>query len=188
VSVLQKNKKVAAGIGVAAAAAAVLALGAGTYAAFSDTEAGPGGTLAAGTLTLDVTSNAEATTEVFSAENIAPGYTSSPRVVTIANTGTVNGTLSATATVTENTGGDLDDQLLASGNCTGSTVVNFTNLPVRGLGSGFNGLPLPAGATTVCTFSFTFPDRPDNNLAQGDKVEIASTFTLTQASTTSDDS
>lgn len=185
-TILQKNKKVAAGIGVAAAAAAVLAVGAGTYAAFTDTEAGPGGTLAAGTLSLDVASSPAATTEVFSAGDIAPGYTSGPRTVTVRNSGTVDGTLSATATVGENLGGDLDSQLRVSGNCTDSAV-GFADQPVSILATGFSGVSLPAGESTTCTFTFAFPHRADNNDAQGDTVSINSTFTLTQATTTSGD-
>ena len=53
-SILQRNKKLTVGLGIAAVVVAVAAIGAGTYAAFSDTETGPGGTATAGTLDLEV--------------------------------------------------------------------------------------------------------------------------------------
>ncbi|MBW0117377.1 TasA family protein [Pseudonocardia abyssalis] len=177
-SILQRNKKLAAGIGVAAVAAAAVALGAGTYAAFTDTETGPGGTLAAGTLNLDIASTPTATTQLFSASNIAPGYDSGPLVFTLTNTGSIDGTLRGDATVEENTGGDLDRELRVSGNCPG-TASNFADQPVSILLTGFNA-DLDAGQTVTCTFRFTFPDGPNNNDAQGDTVTIASTFVLTQ--------
>ncbi|WP_218591715.1 TasA family protein [Pseudonocardia oceani] len=180
-SILQKNKKLAAGIGVAAVAAAALALGAGTYAAFSDTEAGPGGTLAAGTLTLDITGSPTATTQLFSASNIAPGYDSGPLIFTIENTGTIDGTVRGDATVTENAGGELDKQLRVSGNCPG-TPSNFSNQPVSILTTGFNA-EIDAGDSVVCTFRFTFPHAVNNNDAQGDSVTIDSLFSITQRTT-----
>ncbi|MBW0117376.1 TasA family protein [Pseudonocardia abyssalis] len=178
-SILQKNKKLAAGIGVAAVAAAAIALGAGTYAAFTDTEAGPGGTLAAGTLNLDVTTNGSSTIELFSADNIAPGYVSPARTFTIKNSGTINGVLNGSSTVTENTGGDLDSQLFVSGSCTGTPT--FNNVPVTALATTFSNVPLNAGASANCSLVFSFPDALNNNLAQGDKVVITSTLNLTQA-------
>lgn len=90
-SVLQKNKKVAAGIGVAAAAAAVLALGAGTYAAFSDTENVPETTLAAGTLDLTV-GGPSVTTSGADLRDLAPGE-SITVAYTVDNAGTIDGNL-----------------------------------------------------------------------------------------------
>ena len=177
-SILQKNKKLAAGIGVAAVAAAAIALGAGTYAAFTDTEAGPGGTLAAGTLNLDVTSNPAGTLQLFSASNIAPGYDSGDLVFTLTNTGSINGTVTGNGDVTENDGGNLDQQLLVSGNCP-DTPTQFVNQPVSILTTGFNA-QINAGRSVVCTFRFTFPHRADNNDAQGDSVTITSSFEMTQ--------
>ena len=52
---------------------ALSAIGTGTYAAFLDTEKGPGGTTASGTL--DLTIGSTGTAQLFSATNIAPGYT-----------------------------------------------------------------------------------------------------------------
>lgn len=180
-SILQKNKKLAAGIGVAAVAAAAVALGAGTYAAFTDTEAGPGGTLAAGTLNLDVSSNPAGTLQLFSASNIAPGYDSGPLVFTLTNTGSINGTVTGNGVVSENAGGNLDEQLLVSGSCPG-TPSQFTDRTVDILTTGFNA-QIDAGQSVVCTFRFTFPDRPDNNDAQGDSVTITSSFSMTQRTT-----
>lgn len=183
-SVLQKNKKVAAGIGVAAVAAAALALGAGTYASFSDTATGPGGTLAAGTLGLSVTSNPSDVTEIFSASNIAPGYTSGTRTLTIANTGNIDGKLTGTLNVTGGT--NLRNQIFVTGACPGgltipaNTTVAALVAPATGfLGTGVN---LAGGATGTCTFEFTFRDLgAANNAAQGETIVVSSNLTLTQA-------
>lgn len=100
-TVLQQNKKLAAGIGVAAAAAAVLAVGAGTYASFVDTETAPGTTFAAGTLDLTVGAPTAAPPVVLT--NLAPGSTQAISVP-IDNVGSVDGILSASYAVegTEN--------------------------------------------------------------------------------------
>lgn len=91
-AVLQNtNKKKAAAIGVAAIAAATLALGAGTYAAFSDTETGPEATFAAGTL--DLTVGGVATTSPTSLTNVAPGSVI-PLTFQVDNVGSIDGTLS----------------------------------------------------------------------------------------------
>lgn len=182
-SVLQKNKKVAAGVGITAVAAAALALGAGTFAAFTDTEAGPGGTLAAGTLNLDVTSVPAGATTVFSASNIAPGYTSGPRSVTIANTGNIDGKLTGTLSVTG--GPDLDDQIEVTGGCPGGlTIPAGTSLAeLAGPAGAFlaAGVTLDGGQTVTCNFSFTFVSNTDNNAAQGESVVVTSNLVLTQA-------
>ncbi|QJY46355.1 TasA family protein [Pseudonocardia broussonetiae] len=184
-SVLQKNKKLAAGIGVAAVAAAALALGAGTYASFSDTATGPGGTLAAGTLNLSVTSNPAGVTEIFYASNIAPGYKSGVRSITIANTGNIDGVLTGTLSVTG--GPDLDDQISVTGGCPGgltvppgSTVASLAGPAGQFLG---NGVALNGGDTATCTFEFEFKNLPGtaNNAAQGESVVVTSNLTLTQA-------
>ncbi|MBW0091055.1 hypothetical protein I4I73_17215 [Pseudonocardia sp. KRD-184] len=185
-SVLQKNKKVAAGVGVAAVAAAALALGAGTYASFSDTEAGPGGTLAAGTLTLDITSNPSGVTEIFSASGIAPGYTSGTRTITIKNSGNIDGKLTGTLSVTG--GPDLDDQIGITGNCgnlnvpPGATLASLSGPAGNFLSSG---VALNGGQTVTCSFQFTFKELADetNNLAQGESVVVTSNLTLTQDET-----
>ena len=183
-SVLQKNKKLAAGIGVAAVAAAALALGAGTYASFSDTEAGPGGTLSSGTLNLSVTSSPAGATQIFSASNIAPGYTSGSRSITIANTGNIDGTLTGSLSV--DGGPDLRNQIQVTGGCPGvpavaaGTTVADLIAPANGfLGAG---VPLNGGQTVTCNFTFTFvDDNAINNAAQGETIVVTSNLLLTQA-------
>jgi predicted ribosomally synthesized peptide with SipW-like signal peptide len=193
-SVLPKNKKVTVGIGIAAAAAALIALGGGTYAAFSDTETGPGGTLAAGTLDLEVGST-PTTTPLFTATGIAPGYTSGDYTITYKNAGTIDGTLSLALGVAnaENlcvepevgldsscgpTEGELGQALVITVNGPGG--LNYTG-PLNGLAGG----PTPfgtvaAGQSAQYTVSYTLPVGVGNEV-QSDGVAVTTTATLNQA-------
>lgn len=72
-SILQ-NKRFRVGAGIAAVVLAVAAIGAGTYAAFVDTETGPSGTVAAGTL--DLTVGSTGTLELI---NVSTSRPASPR-------------------------------------------------------------------------------------------------------------
>ncbi|MHA6792589.1 TasA family protein [Pseudonocardia bannensis] len=200
-SILQKNKKVAAGIGVTALAAATIALGTGTYAAFQDTEVGPGGTLAAGTLDLVV--GGTGTETLFSATNVQPGQAVPQKTLTITNSGSVNGSLSGIVTIdgsdtscTEpeqaevgnacSPNGNLQDQLIVTvkgeGLPTQGVTVplpELTSFPLPGA------LPLDAGATATYTFDFLLPHLPGtaNNKVQSDSLTISTTLNLTQAPT-----
>lgn len=200
-SVLQ-NKRVRTGIGIAAVVLAAAALGAGTYAAFLDTETGPGGSVTAGTL--DLTVGSTGTTELFKASNIAPGYSQST-VLTLRNTGSLPGTLTsalrvvgADVTCTEpeseaenrpagscNPAGDLQNQMTVSvlrgpGVTTATTpvpVAQFTTagLPAAGV--------VAAGGSTEYELLFALPNLAGtvNNIVQGDSLTLGSDFTLTQS-------
>lgn len=179
-----KNKKQAAGIGVAALAVAALALGTGTYAAFQDTETGPGGTLAAGTLELNVTTDPAGAVPLFKAEKIAPGYKSpKPMTVTVANSGTIDGVLTADLVATPNTGGGLQKYLTVEGSCTSPAgTQTFGATPITAIPQVIKNVPLKGGEKVSCNFTFAFPDNGgDQNDAQGDKVDFSSKFTLKQA-------
>src|ERR1700710_2368043 len=196
-SILQ-SKKVRIGIGVAVVVLALAALGTGTYAAFSDTEQGPGGSTASGTL--DLTVGSTGTTQLFSASNIAPGYTQDV-VFTLKNVGSLPGTLTSTLKVTGadvtctepeleaegnttscNAAGDLQNQMTVSvtkapGLTAATTAVPMatfatTGLPVGGV--------IAAGGTAEYDLHFAFPDLSGttNNKAQGDSVTLSSNFLL----------
>lgn len=75
-------------IGGAAAAA-----GAGTFAAFSDTESSTGNTITAGTLNLELNPNTSGTTSI-TLSNIAPGD-SGYLAIELGNTGSIDGNLSS---------------------------------------------------------------------------------------------
>jgi spore coat-associated protein N len=194
-SILQ-NTRFRIGAGVAAVVLAVAAISAGTYAAFTDTEAGPGGTIASGTLDLEVGA-APGTVSLFSASNIKPGF-SQDVTFRVTNSGSVPGTLSSTLLMTgadvtcteperEAEGGscaavgDLQEQMTVA-------VVAGPGGPVAAAPVGLfvsTGLPSPgtlaAGATETYTLRFALPDLTTNNRVQGDSVTITSTFNLVQA-------
>lgn len=190
-SILTRNKKVAAGVGVAAAAAAAIALGTGTYAAFTATATGPSGTLAAGTMSLQVNGGA-GTANLFDssatfANGMFPGQTFI-KDVTFKNVSEVPATLSGSEVLSGLSGGldgaeHLRDEMTQSSHCVSSvsTVDSAAALlrDVNGsvVGSGF---VIPKNETATCTFSFALPAGADNAV-QGDAIKVDSTFTLTQS-------
>jgi spore coat-associated protein N len=191
-SIIQRNKKVAAGIGIAAAAAAAIALGTGTFAAFTATAAGPGGTLAAGTMVLEVGGSASAL--LFNDTGIYPTQVIPAKVVTFKNNSPVPATLSGVLSLSGATdggtnGAQLQNELTMASSCTvasgpatttPATIISSVGGAVVSGAVAGSPLELPAGATATCTFTFNLPDRPDNDLVQGDGVIVASNFTLTQ--------
>jgi spore coat-associated protein N len=195
-----QNTRFRIAIGIAAIVLAAAAIGAGTYAAFSDTETGPDGTLASGTLDL-VVGAAPGTVNLFSASNIKPGF-SQDVTFTVSNTGTLPGTLTSRLTAV---GADVtctEPEYVAEGVAAGACAAggNLQEQMTVAVVAGPNGavaaapmsqflttgLPLPgtlgAGATTTYTLRFALPDLPGttNNKAQGDSLNLTSTFDLVQ--------
>jgi spore coat-associated protein N len=199
-TILQNTRfRVAAGI--AAVVLAVAAIGAGTYAAFNDTESGPDGAIASGTLDL-VVGAAPGTVNLFSATNIKPGFTQDV-TFQVGNTGSIPGTLTSTMLMT---GADVTctepeyaAEGVGAGACAalGNLQEQMTVAVVAGPNGAVaaaplsqfvtSGLPLPGtlapGASTTYTLRFAFPDLAGttNNRAQGDSINITSTFNLVQA-------
>jgi spore coat-associated protein N len=188
-----RKRKVLVAVGLVAVVLAAAAIGAGTYAAFSDTETGPGGTVAAGTLDLVV--GGTGTTELFNASNIVPGYTKDIPF-TVKNDGTTPGTLSATLAVTGDdgtcvepeqaaggctSGGNLQDQMTVSV-VSGPTGVAATGpVLLKDVKGTSLGTPrLGAGESGTYTLRFTLPTSADNKV-QSDSVTVSSTFNLDQS-------
>jgi spore coat-associated protein N len=195
-----QNTRFRIAIGIAAVVLAAAAIGAGTYAAFSDTETGPDGTLASGTLDL-VVGAAPGTVNLFSASNIKPGF-SQDVTFTVSNTGTLPGTLTSKLTAV---GADVtctEPEYVAEGVAAGACApggnlqeqmtVQVVNGPNGGVAAApmsqflTTGLPLPgtlgAGATATYTLRFALTDLSGttNNKAQGDSINLTSTFDLVQ--------
>jgi spore coat-associated protein N len=198
-----QNRKVRIGLGVAAVVLALAAIGTGTYAAFLDTEKGPGGSTASGTL--DLTVGSTGTTQLFSATNIAPGY-SQDVTISLKNAGSLPGSLTSKLTVSgadvsctepeaEAEGvaagacsktGDLQNQMTVVVTKTvGSAVTSTGSMTVAQLAT--TGLPgagvMNPGASVDYTLKFVFPDvaGTENNKAQGDSLTLSSDFLLTQS-------
>jgi spore coat-associated protein N len=190
VSILTRNKKVAVGVGIAAAAAAAIALGTGTYAAFTATAVGPSGTLAAGTMVLQV-NGGNGTANLFDTvgdfpNGMYPGQTFT-KDVTFKNISDVPATLSGSEVLTGISGGPdgnehLRDEMQQSSHCTSSTsAINAGPALLRDVNGGVvgAGFTIPRNETGTCTFTFTLPATADNAV-QGDAIKVDSTFTLTQ--------
>jgi len=198
-----QNRNVRVGLGIAVVVLALAAIATGTYAAFLDTEKGPGGTTASGTL--DLTVGSTGTTQLFSATNIAPGYTQDV-TLSLKNAGSLPGTLTSTIKVS---GADVtctepeaDAEGVAAGACnrTGDLQNQMTVTVTKGTGSTATttgavsvaqlvatGLPAAGvvnpGTTVDYTLHFAFPDLTgtENNKAQGDSLTLSSDFLLTQS-------
>lgn len=180
----------AVGGGVAAIAVAALALGGGTYATFSSAHAGPSGTLAAGTLTLDV--GGFATTNLFDAA-IAPGQVVQ-RSVTITNAGSVSGRLTEQYLMVGSENGCTPSET-AAGGCSardgnlqepdqlqvsrdGSTYVPVSAMTAR---DWMPAVTLGPGGSVEQHFWFKLPDNAHNNRVQSDLLRIQSVVTLNQS-------
>ncbi|MBC8091843.1 MAG: hypothetical protein H7Y15_07885 [Pseudonocardia sp.] len=197
-----QNKKTRIGIGIAAIVLAAAGIGAGTYAAFIDTETGPGGTVTAGTL--DLTVGSTGTVELFAAQNIQPGF-SQNATITLRNAGSLPGSLTSTLQVmgadVTCTEPEAEAEGVAAGACapTGNLQNQMTVSVLRGPGVSTPtapvtvaqfataGLPptgvLAAGATTDYELQFVLPNLPGvvNNIVQGDRITVSSNFVLTQS-------
>jgi predicted ribosomally synthesized peptide with SipW-like signal peptide len=188
-TVLQKNKKLAAGIGVAAAAAAVLAVGAGTYASFVDTENAPTSTYAAGTLNLEV--GGSATTNDITFENVAPGFNRTEKI-TFRNTGTVDGTLSLAFSFTSSENGCAEPENEVPANCTATgNLQNALVVAVNGnrvgtvaqLAAGGAVQPVALNAGKDATFDITVSVDKNTvgNEIMTDQVALSAVATLNQS-------
>lgn len=186
-SILQKNKKLAAGIGVAAVAAAALALGAGTYAAFIDTEAVPANTFAAGSLNLVL--GGEVTAAPFEYSNLKPG-SERTQTITIDNTGTLDGTLSFSLAVTgaENSCEEPETDIESTPCDTDSELTEVLEISVNGAAfvpltsiSPIDAGPLTAaGGATSYPITVRVPAGAGNDIMT-DSTTITATATLTQS-------
>jgi predicted ribosomally synthesized peptide with SipW-like signal peptide len=186
-TVLQKNKKLAAGIGVAAAAAAVLAVGAGTYASFSDTESIPQTTFAAGNLDLQV--GGTVTTDPLKFENFVPGDKAT-RTIVLTNAGSIAGNLSVKFTVNGTEGGCVEPETDVETTCDGGSelleqlLVKVNGQDYGSLGTlGTNGIPtggtLAAGAKQDFTIVVELPKGAKNDVMT-DTAAVTAELTLVQ--------
>ena len=187
-SVLQKNKKLAAGVGVAAAAAAVLAVGAGTYASFVDTEDVPQTTLAAGTLDLtvggpSVVSSPATLNDLKPGQRVTVEYTAD-------NTGTVDGTLSMNFTTSGADNSCAEPEADATNGCNlpAGNLIDVLQFEVAGGPSGkvvnFDDQQIPLGDLPGLpgpkTFKVTFIVPDVGNEIMTDSATIQGELTLTQ--------
>ena len=195
-----QNTRFRLAVGIAAVVLAVAAIGAGTYAAFSDTESGPDGTIAAGTLDL-VVGATPGTVNLFAASNIKPGF-SQDVTFNVSNTGSLPGSLTSSLMMTGTDGTCTEPEYVAEGVNAGACAAagnlqeQMTVAVVAGPGGAAaavplsqfmtGGLPLPgtlaAGGNTTYTLRFALPDLAGtvNNRVQGDTIAITSTFNLVQ--------
>lgn len=176
-------------VGIAAAAA-----GAGTFAAFSDTESSTNNQVSAGTLNLTVDGGNTAV-EAVSINDAVPGDSGSG-TLTLENTGNVDGTLdvsisniasqengtnepeSEAGDAGSSDGVELENELTVTISLAGTQLVSDT---VNNLSTGTVGTQaLNAGSSADLDLSYSV-DSDAGNLIQSDSVTVDLSFTLTQA-------
>ncbi|MGH3872149.1 MAG: TasA family protein [Pseudonocardiaceae bacterium] len=191
---IQTKKKSTVGIAIAAVGAAAITLGAGTFAFFSSTVAGPDTTAAAGTVVLTGTN-----TGSFNLTGLVPGGASTTNTLsyTVGGSGT---SLSLALAVTSTENGCNGDELTYDADCaslaSGGDLSGLLRVAVtKSVNDGaaapvysgaVSGLPainntsgLAVGNTVVYTFVYSFPDGgAGDNAAQGDGSSVAATATL----------
>jgi predicted ribosomally synthesized peptide with SipW-like signal peptide len=172
--------------GILTVGGASAAAGAGTMAAFSDSESSSNNTVQAGTLNLTL-DGTDQTVTFLDASDIVPGDSGSGDV-DLANTGSIDSTLEIeiadirSLDKNGNSGGDLDDYLEVQPVLAGEDAFSSPTL-VDSLSTGqvlFSGKTLSSGATKTFRLDWSLPDTGGINKAKGNSVELDLTFRLTQ--------
>jgi len=181
-------------LGVAAAAA-----GAGTYAAFSDTEQSNGNQVSAGTLDLTF-GGSDGPVEAVSISNAVPGA-SDTGTLTLSNDGSVNGTLDiGVASISSSSGDNPESEGQTSSEDTGAALEEAVDLTVTlepgsdsttvydgtvadlSTGTLQSGLSLNSGTSKDLEIQYSVNPKTgqDDNHLQGDTLTVNFDFTLTQ--------
>jgi predicted ribosomally synthesized peptide with SipW-like signal peptide len=190
----KRRKKGVIAVGIAAGAAALVAIGAGTYAAFTDVENTQAGTIEAGTL--DLTVGGSGSGVLLAAENIKPGDTGN-NSLTFHNGGTVPGTLAITYQAVGDENGCNEPETAANG-ChePNGDLLNTLNVTVTSSNGGsetgtlgeFAAAPgeladlgtVQGGGDVTVTVAYEVPDTAGNEI-QSDGITLSASATLTQA-------
>jgi len=180
--------------GVVTIGAAAAAAGAGTFAAFNDTESSNNNSVSAGTLDLTV-DGSSSPVSVLSVSDAVPSGSGTGSAITLANGGSVDGTLDISVAAIdssengtddpegsdpdEGTGVELEDALTITVSLGGTNVFSDT---VASMSTGqtiVSGQALNANTSTDFNLSYSISDA--GNEIQSDSVSIDFDFTLTQA-------
>ena len=191
------KRKIAIGL-IAVAIVAVFTSGA-IYAYFNDTESSSGNSFTAGTLDLTVNGQNPWAQTVFSASNLAPGA-SGVSTMTLANSGSVGGTLTGTILNLNDAPGTTPEpeptpdhgelsanmQITVWVDANHNGVIDGTETAIySGLLSGANNSApwalgtLAGGATTYVSISYLIPTTV-GNVIMGDICTFTIEYTLTQ--------
>lgn len=180
--------------GIATIGAAAAAAGAGTFAAFSDTESSTGNQVSAGTLDLTVDGSDQDVT-VLTASNVVPNGSGSGTAITLENAGSVDGLLDinvsniasnengtdgpeASASA-EGTGVELEDELTITVTLDGSSVFSDTVANLTNGQTIVSDQTLNASSSTDFNLNYSVTDA--GNEIQSDSVTLDFSFVLNQA-------
>lgn len=190
-----KNKKVTAGVGIVAATGAVIALGAGTFAAFSASADGPTTTVAAGVLEFGASQF-----EPADLGPLAPGESATTEL-TYTNGGSIAGDMtvgiSEIVDIENGCNGDepdSDSDCNASGaegdlsgklDLVATDITNNTEVysgPLTDVDGSTAPVEVGPGESVTFELEFTFTEGGDSdNAAQGDSVQLTTEARLEQA-------
>ena len=182
--------------GLAAVGLGSAAAGAGTMAAFSDSESSTGNSVQAGTLDLTL-DGASQTVTFLDTTGVKPGDTGSGSVE-LGNTGSVSGTVTVTVDAIRSTengyygkengqdgsqnDGELDEFLSTTATVGSQTAWSNTRVVDLNVGQEYTtGATIGPNSTKTFTLDWQFVDEQGVNLAQSDGVELDLTFRLEQS-------
>ncbi|WP_415382388.1 TasA family protein [Halosimplex sp. TS25] len=180
--------------GIVTVGAAAAAAGAGTFAAFSDTESSNDNSVSAGTLDLTVNSGSDPVT-VLSVTDAVPNGSGSGDAITLANAGSVDGTLDISVAAIDSSengtpdpegsapdegqGVELEDALTITVTLGGNDEFTDTIGDLSADQTIVSGQTLNAGGSTDFNLSYSISDA--GNEIQTDSVSLDFDFTLNQA-------
>lgn len=183
--------------GVLAVGTASAAAGAGTMAAFSDTESSDGNAVSAGTLDLTI-DGGDQTVAFLDETDVSPGDSGSGSVA-LANAGSVPGTLEITVADVRSTengfygdeesqdgspdDGELDEHLEVRALLGGTEIVGWTTADVVSEGQTFTATSVSGGGSVSFEVEWRLPSDA-SNLVQSDGFSFDLTFRLIQEGST----
>jgi predicted ribosomally synthesized peptide with SipW-like signal peptide len=182
------NKKMLLSVLIVGVVASVA--GAGTWAAFSDTETSTGNTFTAGTLDLQLTGKQVPATTSFTVSNVVPSANSvSLGTLKLINGGNINGNLVAKIiNINDDENGEANDAEHDADTTVGGDLGSVLELTISDGTNTFIGTPAELTSMDFglintgkeITVSYKVPQTVGNEI-QGDIVGFDIEFTLTQA-------
>lgn len=179
------NKKILLSILIIGTVAVVA--GAGTWAAFSDTEKSSGNTLTAGTMDLQLSADGtnfyQGISSALSIADVYPGATGAMTgAITVKNVGSVPGKLTWTTAVASNDENGLTDpEVKASDDATTGELGPYVTITYTADGTSVDpatGVTIAPGATVTIAANYLIADAGNN--IQSDIATFDVDFTLTQ--------
>jgi spore coat-associated protein N len=164
---MTSRKKLGVVVGGVAVVGAAVALTAGTFSYFSDSQSSSAATAKTGTLTLHLGMDQNGTAGHIKADNIAPGW-SDTETFTISNTGSLDGEVWVTLKDTANSDAVLESAMTLNALNASMPVSQALSYTKSGVDLG----KLAAGTTKTYTITFDLPSTTGNEV-QGKQLGMS---------------